>query len=130
MEVQTALSDPVTLRLTGEANLRIDVEDDHQVGDDTVEDRFVEPPDSLDSEPTPTALVSERRVVGAVGDHPHAIGERRGDDLRSELGTRRSEEGGLCPRRNVACVQHEATQLLAEFGSSRLPDRDEIDLAC
>ena len=58
----------------------------------------VEPPDRLDAQPAPGALVGERGVDEAVEQHPAAGGEERLEPLLHQLGARRGVEQRLGAR--------------------------------
>ena len=82
----------------------------------------------LDPEPARHALVDERRVHEAIGDHNRSATERRLDHVLDQLRARGRKDAGLGPGRDLAAVQNDLAQLLAEIRAARLTRGDEFPL--
>ena len=74
----------------------------------------------LEPEPAPDALVGDRRVEVAVADDDRAARERRPDHLLDVLRARRRVQRRLGPRRDVAAVEQQLADRLAERCPARL----------
>ena len=98
-----------------------------QVGHQPLDGRQVELEHALEPETARDALVGDRRVDVAVADHRRPARERGPDQLLDVLGTRRRVERGLRPRSDVATVEHEVADLLAERRATGLAGEDDLD---
>jgi hypothetical protein len=102
----------------------VDIENEHEIGLKTVESSFVDAPHPLDAEATPCPLVSERRVITPVRDHPDVGFQCRSYDLGRQLGALCGKEHGLRPWGHVRAMKQQSSDFLAERGTPRLSHHD------
>ena len=86
----------------------------------------VEVEDPLEPEPARDSLVRDGRVEVAVADDQRAAGERGPDHLLDVLRASRRIEESLRPGHDVAAVQDEIADPLAELRAARLSRRDDV----
>ena len=105
---------------------RVEQEQERAVGEQPADGVEVELEHALEAEPAPDALVRDRGVDVAVADDRGAALERGPDHLVHVLCARGGVQQGLGPRRDVATVEDELADPLAELGASRLARRDDL----
>ena len=128
VEVVFLALDPVALAAhAADGVVGADLEQDRAVGHQPLDGGEVELEHPLEAEAAGDALVGDRRVDVAVADHGGAARERRPDQLLDVLGTRGRVERRLGPRSDVAAVEDEVADLLAERRAAGLAREDDLD---
>ncbi len=103
----------------------IEQQEEGAVGHDPADRREIEVEHPLEPEAPSDSLVRDRGVDVAVADDRLAPLERRADDLLDVLRASRRVEQRLGPRLDVAAVQDEVADLLAELGAAGLAGRED-----
>src|SRR6266508_645070 len=112
----------------GQADRRVEVKQDHHVGEQPAGAPSVDRLHRLDAEAAGGALVGEGRVDVAVAqDHGPAV-QGRADDLLDELGPGGGEQQRLRPRVHASRggVEQDLADALPERGASGLPGDDHL----
>ena len=118
--------EPVVLRAYAVGyGARVEQEKERAVGHEPADRREVEVEHPLEPEAPSNSLVRDGRVDVAVADDRLAPLERRADDLLDVLRASRRVQQRLRPGLDVAAVQDQIADLLAELGTSRLAGRQD-----
>jgi hypothetical protein len=116
---------PVVLPADPDRDLgRIEQQEEGLVRHEPVDSDQVEVEHAVEPEPAPDPLVCDRRVDVAVADDCLASLERGPNDLLDVLRTGGRVEKRLRPGLDVAAVQDELADLLAELGAAGLARRE------
>jgi len=111
--------------LSRRAGFRGNIENERQIGPEPAGRELVDALDLLDAQAAGTALVRQRRVEDAVGDHDLSVVECRPDHLGHELGPGGGEQQRLRALVDLDLgILQQLADALAYRGSARLAHRD------
>jgi len=120
LEGHALAPDPIWPTLTSESLPRIDVDHEHPSRFYAFEPDLVDLTHPFLTQTPGPALIGDRRVVGAVADHPGAPREGRRHHVTSELGPLCREKEHLRPAIHAIGVEHELSNSLSERGPAGL----------
>ena len=120
--------DPVALTAhAADGIVGSDLEQDSAVGHQALDGGEVELEHAFEPEAAGDALVRDGRIDVAVADHRGATRECGPNQLLDVLRARSGVERRLCPRSDLAPVEHQVPDLLAERRATGLARQDDLD---
>ena len=127
MESRSLAFDPIAIPADAlGGSVEVDLEDERHVREQPTGRHAVQVVDVVHSEPAGEALVGERRVDVAVGDHCLAGFESRTDDAVDELRASGREESRLRPRAHLHSFEQQPPHFFPQRCATRLARCDDI----
>jgi hypothetical protein len=107
---------------TGGADVVVEIEEQREVGEETLRAPHVEGGDVVGAQTAPVPLISQRGIHVAVAQHHLAVLQRRSDDLLHQVGAGRRVKQSLRPCRHAAMsgIEQHAADIFAQRSPSGL----------